>query len=301
MSPLISVIVPIYNAEKYITRCVNSIWDQTYSLIEILLIDDGSLDSSSSICDELAIRDTRIKVVHKLNGGVTSARVAGIENSKGEFLCFVDADDVLLPTALHDMVSRISNDVDIVIPDLALNETISIESYVKGLIDNRIPWGVVGKLFRKQCFVRKSRLVSKEFNIGEDLLMQLIIASELNRNVSISNTHAYSIIGCPNSATQVRRWSVEYELRFVAEVEKLAGAFPFDLRENLFHLRMRSLKGMVCHRVDIDYKDQWFVQLVKDSSLYTTSKEERILLNVKNSSVSRLLLAIKEWLWKILH
>jgi glycosyltransferase involved in cell wall biosynthesis len=301
MSPLISVIVPIYNAEKYITRCVNSIWDQTYSLIEILLIDDGSLDSSSSICDELAIRDTRIKVVHKPNGGVTSARVAGIENSKGEFLCFVDADDVLLPTALHEMVSCISNDVDIVIPDLSLNETISIESYVKGLIDNRIPWGVVGKLFRKQCFVRNSKLVPKEFNIGEDLLMQLIIASELKRNVSISNTHAYSIIGCPNSATQVRHWSVEYELRFVAEVEKLARAFPFDLRENLFHLRMRSLKGMVCHRVDIDYKDQWFVQLVKDSSLYTTSMEERILLNVKNSSVSRLLLAIKEWLWKILH
>lgn len=301
MFPLISVIVPIYNVEEYIVRCVNSIWAQTYSSIEILLINDGSTDSSSSICDELAKRDSRIKVVHKPNGGVTSARVSGIENSTGEFLCFVDADDVLLPTALSEMLSWVSNDVDIVVPDLSTNEIISIDRYVKDLIDNRIPWGVVGKLFRKQCFVRKSRLVPKEFNIGEDLLMQLIIASELNRNVSISNTHAYSIIGCPNSATQVRRWSVEYELRFVAEVEKLAGAFPFDLRENLFHLRMRSLKGMVCHRVDIDYKDQWFVQLVKDSSLYTTSKEERILLNVKNSSVSRLLLAIKEWLWKILH
>lgn len=90
---LISVIIPVYNVEKYLRRCVESVMLQTYKDIEILLIDDGSTDGSGQICDELAYKDRRIHVFHKENGGVSSARNLGIERACGDYICFVDSDD----------------------------------------------------------------------------------------------------------------------------------------------------------------------------------------------------------------
>lgn len=91
--PLISVIVPVYNVEKYLKRCLDSIRKQTYSNIEILLIDDGSTDQSGRICDDFAKLDSRVRVFHKENGGVSTARNLGIEQAKGEYITFVDSDD----------------------------------------------------------------------------------------------------------------------------------------------------------------------------------------------------------------
>lgn len=90
---MISVIVPVYNVEKYLHRCIDSILAQTYSDFELLLIDDGSKDSSGEICDEYTQKDTRVRVFHKENGGVSSARNMGLENAKGEYVTFCDSDD----------------------------------------------------------------------------------------------------------------------------------------------------------------------------------------------------------------
>lgn len=89
----ISVIVPVYNVEKYLSRCIDSIISQTFSDFELILVDDGSTDSSGKICDEYGKKDGRVKVIHKKNGGQSSARNAGIENSTGEYISFVDSDD----------------------------------------------------------------------------------------------------------------------------------------------------------------------------------------------------------------
>lgn len=91
--PLVSVIVPIYNVEKYFRRCVDSILKQDYPNIEIWLVDDGSPDGCPAICDEYAQRDKRIKVIHKPNGGLSDARNAAINLAKGEFITFIDSDD----------------------------------------------------------------------------------------------------------------------------------------------------------------------------------------------------------------
>ncbi len=93
MKPLISVIVPVWNVEKYLNKCIESIINQTYKHLEIILVDDGSTDNSGDICDEYAKMDSRIKVVHKENGGLVSARKAGIRASCGEYIGFVDSDD----------------------------------------------------------------------------------------------------------------------------------------------------------------------------------------------------------------
>lgn len=93
MKDLISIIIPVYNVEKYLPECIESVLKQTYENVEILLIDDGSTDNSGKICDEYAEKDTRIKAVHKENGGVSSARNKGLDIAQGEYITFIDADD----------------------------------------------------------------------------------------------------------------------------------------------------------------------------------------------------------------
>ncbi len=92
---LISVVVPVYNVEKYVGRCISSILGQTYKDFELILVDDGSRDGSGALCDDYAARDARVRVVHKENGGVSSARNLGIAMAKGEYIAFVDSDDWL--------------------------------------------------------------------------------------------------------------------------------------------------------------------------------------------------------------
>lgn len=100
MNNLISVIIPIYNAEKYLEKCIESILIQTYKDFELILVDDGSKDNSGKICNEYAEKDSRIRVIHKKNAGVSAARNTGIENAKGEFIAFVDSDDWLEKNSL---------------------------------------------------------------------------------------------------------------------------------------------------------------------------------------------------------
>ena len=95
MNQLVSIIVPVYKTEQYLRRCVESIQRQTYESVEIILVDDGSPDTSGELCDNLAREDCRIRVIHKQNGGLSSARNAGIEVARGEYICFVDSDDFI--------------------------------------------------------------------------------------------------------------------------------------------------------------------------------------------------------------
>ncbi len=100
--PLISIIVPVYKAEKYLSACLDSLFAQTYSNIEIILVNDGSPDNSGQLCNEYAAKDSRIRVIHKENGGASSARNLGLDNAKGEYIAFVDSDDAVAPTFLED-------------------------------------------------------------------------------------------------------------------------------------------------------------------------------------------------------
>ena len=93
--PAISVIVPIFNVENYVRKCVDSILNQTFSDIEIILVDDGSTDASGRICDEYLSKDDRIRVIHKENGGLSDARNAGLDMCTGEYIGFVDGDDYI--------------------------------------------------------------------------------------------------------------------------------------------------------------------------------------------------------------
>lgn len=103
MESLISVIIPVYNIERYIKRCIDSVIGQTYQNLEIILVDDGSTDKSGRICDRYRVHDKRISVIHKKNGGLSDARNVAIDVAKGEWITFVDGDDFLEKTAIENM------------------------------------------------------------------------------------------------------------------------------------------------------------------------------------------------------
>ena len=103
---LISVIIPVYNVEEYLRECVDSVLKQTYESFEVILVDDGSTDTSGDICDEYAGKDTRIKVIHQKNQGLSGARNAGFDSSNGKYVYFLDSDDWILPETLKELVDK---------------------------------------------------------------------------------------------------------------------------------------------------------------------------------------------------
>lgn len=177
--PKVSVIVPVYNAEKYLERCVESLVNQTFADLEVILVDDGSKDASPQICDRLAAADARVKVLHCANAGVSTARNRGIDAASGEFLSFVDSDDYMSLDAYEKLLSA---DADLVYCDYAEvyegNEIVH-KSYPVGAnrdetIHNMLSAGPRGGNIFNFALVRKS-LLDKEgirfpshFKRGED-------------------------------------------------------------------------------------------------------------------------------------
>lgn len=116
MEDLISVVLPIYNVEKYLKECIESVIAQTYSYIEIILVDDGSKDSSAQICDSYKEKDKRIRVIHKSNGGLSDARNTGLKHAKGNYICFIDSDDYVHEKYIEELYNLIKkNDAQIAI------------------------------------------------------------------------------------------------------------------------------------------------------------------------------------------
>lgn len=119
ISPEVSIIIPVYNTEQYLPHCIDSLLSQAFTDFELLLIDDGSKDCSGQICDEYAAKDSRVRVFHKENGGVSSARNLGLRNAQGEWIIFIDSDDWISESMLHDMHEKAtSENSDIVYCDL---------------------------------------------------------------------------------------------------------------------------------------------------------------------------------------
>ena len=172
---LISIIIPVYNVVEFLEKCVESAINQTYSNLEIILVDDGSTDGSAILCDELATRDNRIKVIHKKNGGLSSARNVGLDSSTGEFIGFLDSDDFIEPD-MYEMMYR----------ELADNQEAGACSSMLYKYED----GTVG-IYRKEWDVKYRRIIT-----GNDFAAMylstkrnFVICSKLFRSCLIKGTH----------------------------------------------------------------------------------------------------------------
>lgn len=179
MNALVSIIIPVYNVEKYLGRCIESIIKQRYKNIEIILIDDGSTDSSGKIADDFALNDNRITVIHQKNSGVSTARNKGMDKASGDYICFADADDYLMDDYIEYLLKMsLKNNADISITtkmfgNFNLKQTISDKFHVlspeqatEAILCYRIPIGVYCKLF-KRSFLKDNISFVPSIYIGE--------------------------------------------------------------------------------------------------------------------------------------
>lgn len=178
--PKISVIVPVYNAEKWIRKCLDSILSQTFSDFELIVVDDGSPDRSGAICDEYASKDKRIKVIHKTNGGVSSARQCGLDNAKGEYIIHCDPDDWVEKNWLECLYkAAVKENADISICDfwifytnstkiIKTNPSLNAEKLFEQIVYNG--WGSLwNKLIKRSLVEKVSAKFPKGVDIGEDM------------------------------------------------------------------------------------------------------------------------------------
>lgn len=175
----ISVIIPVYNARDYLIRCVDSVLAQTFKDFELILVDDGSTDNSGIICDELAKKDYRIRVIHKKNGGANQARYYGVQKSNSQWVTFVDADDTIKPRAL-DLLYSMHEGADIVVGFINVPQKpikpVTKDKCIDELLGGQgYPSCPTAKLFNKSLLSFDVFNFSKEIVMGEDLIMNLRI------------------------------------------------------------------------------------------------------------------------------
>lgn len=235
MNCLISIIVPIFNSETYLSRCIDSILTQTFSDFEVILIDDGSSDASGSICDNYALKDTRVRVYHKENGGVSSARNLGLEKAKGEWIVFVDSDDVLLYNSLNILFEKVrGNDVDLVIcgytiydecgihvfsteydcQDKLISANEGIKLMFKGAFYNGYLWN---KLFKRKIIVENKLFFDEKIYYNEDRLFCIQYMSCLKYKIYYSTDPTYVYMRHSNSAMAC--FKNDFNLKVVTELD----------------------------------------------------------------------------------
>jgi len=218
---LISIIVPIYNVEKYLDRCIYSIVDQTYKELEIILVDDGSPDNCPAMCDVWAEKDSRIKVIHKENGGLSDARNAGLEVANGELIGFVDSDDWIAPEMYERLMKALENDqsdiaactVEMVWEDGTPNRLLTIqenlildrsEAQLALLNETKLKQPVWYKLYKKSVIDGKQFEVGKQHedvywsyqvigNANQVSIIDYVGYFYLQRQGSIMDNNSYTI------------------------------------------------------------------------------------------------------------
>lgn len=199
----VSIIIPVYNVEKYLEKCIKSVINQTYKNIEIILIDDGSIDNSGKICDEYAKKDSRITVLHKKNSGVSSARNLGLENVTSKYLCFIDGDDFVMRDYVEhmlDLIKKEDSDISICTKmfgnfdnEQVKNESIKIfdaEETVEAILNYKIPIGVYSKLFKTDLIKNNNICFFEELFMGEGFNFNVACFQRANK-VVISNRKIY--------------------------------------------------------------------------------------------------------------
>lgn len=254
--PQISILVPIYKVESYLNRCINSVLIQDFVDWELILVDDGSPDNCPKICDEYAKKDSRIIVVHKKNGGLPSARLAGFKKVKGRFIVFLDADDYLLPNALSILVEKMSEGYDMVRSMVMREDNLGnrwIEHYPKAerditnanqyqkefILNDLAPYlhsaMYKASLFDENAFLKN---IENSISVGEDWITNLFISHRVNNYGYVeSPTCVYCLNTESMINTSIRAWdyskrvknaigdycimNVPYELQQMSEKKSL--------------------------------------------------------------------------------
>ncbi len=310
MSELISIIIPVYKVEKYIRRCIDSVINQTYSNLEIILIDDGSPDKCPLICDEYAKKDARIRVIHKENGGISSARNVGINIAKGRYIGFVDSDDYINENMYQQLHKDITeNKVDISICSFqkiteseAKNvgrENNNIKIYnkkeaLKALLTNELtshPWN---KLYKKELF---DNIRYPEGKVMEDLATTYLLF-EASNNICYRETEYYYYVQ--------RDTSILHSItpKFIEQLEEVI-AFKSQYMNSKYPELTKYVEIELLNYIKIFYDD---IMIANAKNLWNSKKYKdygkkykELYKKYKNELLKRQVNTIKRYECKLLY
>lgn len=231
----VSIIIPVYNTARYLPACLDSIRSQTYQDFECILIDDGSTDHSGAICDDCAAKDPRFRVLHCKNGGVSVARNRGVKQARGEWICYVDSDDMVTPDYLQAMVEAICSKRCLVMGNLSdermsgnLREDISLhgEEMVRYLLESGALFlsGPVAKLFRRDLLLKHDIHFPEGIHYGEDMVYLFQYLNVID-DVAIRKT-------------------INYQVRF-RDDSLTCGYYPFASEHACFEMCLEAMSRFV--------------------------------------------------------
>lgn len=278
MKPIISIIVPVYNSEEYLEKCIESILNQTFKSFELILVNDGSTDSSKEICDKYRDMDKRVITIHKQNEGQASARNYGLEIAQGEYIGFVDSDDWIEINMFEVLYNAcIKEDADISIMGLReLNEskTYYFEYIPKSIELNEIlkrayPWN---KLFKRSLFINHElKFTSGRYYEDLELIPKLFIESKKNaivskigynylkRSDSTTNTKDKKILDLLWAYTEIKKYLIsknyyrQYEEEFKKSIKYLYSFYANILYSYPMKFVIRYSKEIVNYFEELDY------------------------------------------------
>lgn len=319
---MISIIIPVYNADLYLSKCIDSVKFQTYTDWELILVDDGSKDQSGMICDEYAKQDHRITVIHQPNKGVSSARNAGMAIAKGVYLCFVDADDWLEPSFIDDF-DIANSDYDMYIAGWFFNtfgnsdlgvryeaahcntvEDIRNEFFRQKLVNNGYPWG---KLYKTSIIRDNNLRYNEQMSINEDQLfvMQYIL---LIHSLSITENQTYQYRIFIETGEKLSSKSHLYDeyienakcFQSILNRMKLIWSLPDNIFQMLLKQFVYSTKLKAMEVLVLNNNRQYFFdecQFWRSHKIHFPSKFNRIILFYVSSNLP---LLVKWFLLKTL-
>lgn len=276
-NPRVSIILPVYNGDKYLAAAIESVIAQTICDWELLIIDDGSIDSSPVICDGYAAKDARIRAFHQPNGGVNSARGKGVDNATGEFLAFLDADDRFVPDALEYLISHFKPETDLLLAEGEPEAIIGEEDYISLLWTGKVAPALWGKLFRTVVYKRIGYALDRRLAMGEDLLLNSMYALEIE-NAKLLPRRIYNVNhDNDTSVTKTFKHNWEYEKYYFSKVDELFLNKCTEL-DSYDHIKLlvnkswlNAMKYVMLDGGSIDYSDPEF-KAVRD--YFKERKEE---------------------------
>lgn len=294
---LISIIVPVFKVETYLDKCLESIVNQTYKNLEIILIDDGSPDNCPQICDKWAEKDSRIKVVHKENGGVSAARNTGIEMFTGDYVTFVDSDDWIEPYYIYEVVNCDNfNEYDIVITGFKFDYVdgkSTIFSYEDCVVESKAVEKLINDEIRPECwakFIKRTLLYKTRFNesfgYAEDFLFNYEIFKQCTKMKCI-NSHKYHYLQeSGNSSTT----SIITENR--ANAYKVFEKILLDNKENpelypvaLYRFTVAVLAILSRVMSDRQITDKYYLEIVNTVLKYKKSIFKNSLISTRHKLI----------------
>ena len=293
-----SVIIPVYNVENYLTRCLDSLLAQNYADLEILLIDNGSKDQSGQICEDYAAKFSNITAYHIPNKGVSSARNFGLAKAKGEFICFVDADDYLEGNLFSDVESQLDSQLDLlvfsyynsieqnlseiirsakILPTEGKKDKSDFIALFQELCLSDMMYTVWNKIYRRE-FLEEHRIMFEQYELGEDVRFNLNVF-ECVHTISFSKTCYYVYVsGRTDSAMgQYNPYRMSYQLEELEKVDQLMTGW--DIHDDQFidqikaRILMSNIQNISNQKMSLSKKRHYVEVLCRNQEMIALLKK----------------------------